>query len=373
MKCEHCFYWRSLNRQDDLTYAEMVRLSEQLGPMENLNLSGGEPFLRAELGAICRRFIRSNGVKEIYIPSNGYYTEKTILPLKEVLREPGLRLLCVELSLDGMPEFHDRFRGTRNAFRRAMETYDALAELQKQDPRVLIHAVSTATGTNMDEIRRLTTYLFDRCPRMGHHNLALIRGDWRNPSLQGPALTEYEELARYVRRQWAPREKGRYGGVVEPMLQWAKVKIAREQRQVVPCRAGVLSAVIYANGDVALCESLPPLGNLRDQTFGEIWRSSAARGLRWSIATRQCHCTNEIFLWPSLVFQPRQLIRALVHARPWRRPRPLRDEERADYRTSCAGHEPADPGRSAEDRSSAHRPPTLCQECPSGGGSSSDS
>ncbi|MHC4357005.1 MAG: hypothetical protein ACYS0H_30265, partial [Planctomycetota bacterium] len=45
MKCEHCFYWRELNKQDDLTFEELVSLSEQLGPIENLNISGGEPFL----------------------------------------------------------------------------------------------------------------------------------------------------------------------------------------------------------------------------------------------------------------------------------------------------------------------------------------
>ena len=48
MKCEHCFYWQNLNRRDDLTFDEIVRLSEDLGPVENLNLSGGEPFLRRE-------------------------------------------------------------------------------------------------------------------------------------------------------------------------------------------------------------------------------------------------------------------------------------------------------------------------------------
>ena len=31
-----------------------------------------------------------------------------------------------EISLDGMPEFHDKFRVARNSFKKAMETYDAL-------------------------------------------------------------------------------------------------------------------------------------------------------------------------------------------------------------------------------------------------------
>jgi MoaA/NifB/PqqE/SkfB family radical SAM enzyme len=336
MKCGHCFYWQNLNRRDDLSFDEMVSLSHQLGPIENLNLSGGEPFLRKEFGAICRQFIRQNGVKEIYVPTNGWYTEKTIAQIRETLKETSLRLFVVELSLDGMGEYHDRFRVAPGAFKRAMETYDALAKLQQEDERLQIHSISTATAENMDEIRRLTTYLYDRCPKMSHHNLALIRGDRKNPTLQGPKLAEYESLYEYVRRLWAQREKGRYGSIVEPMLQWAKVRTAEQRRQVVPCRAGVLTAVIYSNGDVSVCEAHRPLGNLRQRSFNEIWYSDEARRLRASISAKECHCTNEIFLWSSITFQPAQLARAMVGAKVWNRPAPLMYEERADYRQSTA-------------------------------------
>lgn len=331
MKCEHCFYWQELNSPDDLTFDELVSLSRELGPIENLNLSGGEPFLRKEFGAICREFIRNNGVKEIYVPSNGYYTDKTIKQIRETLQEKSLKIFAIELSLDGMPEFHDTFRVTKNSFKKAMETYDALAELQKEDSRLQIHSISTATATNMEDIKRLTTFLYDRCPQMSHHNLALIRGDRKNPTLQGPKLAEYEGLYEYVRRLWAPRERTRYGSVVEPMLQWAKVKTAREQRQVVPCKAGILSAVVHANGNIALCEQHEPIGNLRKNSFMEIWYSEEARKLRASIKAKECYCTNEIFMWPSITFQPLQLTRALTQAKVWQVPAEMTPEERVSW------------------------------------------
>ena len=85
MKCEHCFYWKQLNQRDDLTFQEIVALSQDLGPIENLNLSGGEPFLRREFDAICRQFIKQNGVKEIYVPTNAWFTDKTIRMIRGVL------------------------------------------------------------------------------------------------------------------------------------------------------------------------------------------------------------------------------------------------------------------------------------------------
>ena len=39
-----------------------------------------------------------------------------------------------------------------------------------------------------------------------------------------------------------------------------------------------------------------------------------------SIARRECHCTNEVFMWPSIAFPPTELSRALIHARVWSKP-----------------------------------------------------
>jgi len=323
MQCEHCFYWTSLNKRDDLTKDELFALSRSLGRIENLNLSGGEPFLRIEFSDICRQFIRQNGVRQIYVPTNGWYTDKTVKAIAETLEERDLDLFAVELSLDGTRTFHDTFRVAKGAFDKAMATYDALAELQQKDPRLRIHAISTATDVNVQEIRELTAYLYARCPQMDHHNLALIRGDRKNPALALPDMREYADLYAYMRRLWHPREAGRYGGVVDPMLQWAKLETVARRTQVIPCRAGILTAVVAANGDVSVCELHEPLGNLRTQSFWEIWTSDAAARLRQSISARECHCTTEVFLWPSIVFQPVPLARSLVKARVWKPVQPL--------------------------------------------------
>lgn len=328
LKCEHCVYWKNLNRRDDLTLDEIITLSQNLGRLEILALSGGEPFLRKEFAKICHNFIQNNQVEQIYVPTNGYYTERTVETISEVLKNSNLKLFAVELSLDGMPEFHNHFRGSNDSFQKSMKTYDSLVELQKNDQRLRIHAVSTATDQNIEEIRKLTTFLYSRCPEMDHHNLAIIRGDRKNPSLQGPDLFAYERLHEYTRSLWAPREKGRYGSIVEPMLQWTKVSTLKERRQIVPCRAGLLSAVVYANGDVGVCEFHPPVGNLREKRFTEIWKLTNTRKLRVSIRNKECFCSNEVFLWPSIVFQPLHMIKVMWKAKVWKRPVLLKTENR---------------------------------------------
>lgn len=312
LTCDHCFYWRNLNRRDDLTFAEFRRLADELGPFENLNLSGGEPFLRPDFAEICTLFVERNGVKQIYVPTNGYYTDKMATQIEKVLRSRSLKLFACELSLDGMPEYHDRLRGNPRSFARAMDTYDMLETMQERDARLRIHAISTATADNVEELAQLSEYLHDRCPAMDHHNLAILRGDRKDPNLRTPTLASYRTLCEHVARVWKRREQGRFGSIVEPLLQWAKCKTIETDSQYVPCTAGKLTGVVYANGDVSLCELHTPLGNLRERSFFDIWDSERARALRADVAARRCHCTTEVFLWPSIVFQPWQLARALL-------------------------------------------------------------
>jgi hypothetical protein len=87
---------------------------------------------------------------------------------------------------------------------------------------------------------------------------------------------------------------------------------------------------------VGVCEQRPPIGNLRQQSFMEIWHSQSTGQVRKSISDKECYCTNEIFMWPSIVFQPKQLAKSMVGAKVWQRARPLPDNERADYAEAAA-------------------------------------
>jgi MoaA/NifB/PqqE/SkfB family radical SAM enzyme len=67
----------------------------------------------------------------------------------------------------------------------------------------------------------------------------------------------------------------------------------REQRQIIPCMAGVASAQIAPNGDVwTCCVRAQSMGNLRDHDydFGSVWRTGKADQLRRSIKAGECYC-----------------------------------------------------------------------------------
>ena len=153
LACDHCFYWKELNKRNDLSLEEIDALSKSLPKLEILNLSGGEPFLRPDFAEVCERFVKQNGVTKIYCPSNGYFADRTEKQLTELFKLSEIEFFTIELSLDGMPEFHNEFRKNPRSFQKAMETYDMLAEFQKREPRLKIHSISTCTGESYTRIK----------------------------------------------------------------------------------------------------------------------------------------------------------------------------------------------------------------------------
>ena len=65
------FYWDELNQKGDLSWQEIVKLSENSPPFTDLWFSGGEPTLRKELAGIIDLFVQNNGVHYINLPTNG--------------------------------------------------------------------------------------------------------------------------------------------------------------------------------------------------------------------------------------------------------------------------------------------------------------
>ena len=88
------------------------------------------------------------------------------------------------------------------------------------------------------------------------------------------------------------------------------------EKQAIPCMAGQVTAVIYQDGQTALCEMLPAVGNLRDvnMDFMAIWNSAAADKQRKMIRAGGCHCTHTCFQFPSVLFNPAQYGHVLAKA-----------------------------------------------------------
>ncbi|MCD6562196.1 MAG: 12,18-didecarboxysiroheme deacetylase [Deltaproteobacteria bacterium] len=146
LKCIHC-YARAADQKykEELTHDQALKLIDELADfgVPVILFSGGEPFMRTDLVDLARHTVQ-NGMRAV-ISTNG-----TLINRDKAceLREIGLSYVGV--SLDGMEEVHDHFRGKKGAFREAM---DGIKNCKEADLKVGLRF--TMNRLNVDEIPKI--------------------------------------------------------------------------------------------------------------------------------------------------------------------------------------------------------------------------
>jgi MoaA/NifB/PqqE/SkfB family radical SAM enzyme len=302
LKCEHCFYWKNLNQRTDLSFDEIVDLSEGLGPFSALLISGGEPFLRKELVDILHLFASNNQVKLFSIPTGATLPDLVIHKtrmLLSTLQQNGVRRVNINLSIDGLREFHDRQRGVVGSFDRAFQTYQGLAALKSEFPILHLNVTPTLSAANADQVIGLAHFIKDNMPLIDDVHIGLLRGSPRSQQLHAPHPDTARKIYADVKELFPSKTLSPYDQRIVDAVFEAKIRTLEEEKQVVSCQAGHLIGVIDADGAVRLCELREAIGNIREQSFLGIWNSPQAQQVRASIQRGECHCTHECFIDPS--------------------------------------------------------------------------
>jgi 12,18-didecarboxysiroheme deacetylase len=112
LKCVHCYSSsQNVHYSDELTTEEGKRLLADLASFGSpvILFSGGEPTMREDLPELAQ-FAVDRGMRAV-ISTNGTMLTKNMI---DIFKRIGLSYVGV--SLDGMKEIHDRFRGVPGAF-----------------------------------------------------------------------------------------------------------------------------------------------------------------------------------------------------------------------------------------------------------------
>lgn len=122
-RCVMCDIWK-IQDYPELTLEQFEKLPSSL---KDVNLSGGEPFLRTDLPRIVEIVVKKCPQARIVISSNGFATELIIRQMKEILKiKPDIG---VAISIDGLENMHDEMRGIPGGFKKAMTTVKELKKL----------------------------------------------------------------------------------------------------------------------------------------------------------------------------------------------------------------------------------------------------
>lgn len=268
-RCNMCNIWQ-LAHDYELEPGEFGRLPESL---RDVNITGGEPFLRDDLVEIVRIINERCRRPRMVVSTNGLQVKRIVAAAAELIKLG--RSVGLAVSLDGIGEKHDEIRGVKGAFEKVLDTLKRLKALKYRNVRV-------AFTVQRDNVRHLGA-VYDLSRQFGYQfTTSVAQNSEFYFSTDENQQVDPEELRselRYVMRKelLSPSVKRWlrsyfYSGVM---------RFNAEGERILACRAGRDSFFMDPKGYVYPCLTLNrPVGNIREQSFESIWSSEESRKVR---------------------------------------------------------------------------------------------
>lgn len=144
-RCRMCNIWKS----EPLPLLALSEYKKLPDSFRDINISGGEPFLRADLVELIKILTAKNSKTRIIISSNGFATELILKKMREIMKiKPEIG---IGISVDGIGEIHDQIRGIPGGFKMVLATIKGLKELGVKNMRLAY----TAGDYNIDQLNKV--------------------------------------------------------------------------------------------------------------------------------------------------------------------------------------------------------------------------
>lgn len=276
-RCIHCDIWK--NKGLDFLPVDIYK--KLPASLEMVDLTGGEPFLRNDLPEIVSTVRTSCPKARILITTNGFLPEKIkkYAPLI-VEADPAI---AFRLSLDGWGVTHEKVRGIPQAFEKVMQSIRILKHAGVKD----IGLTFTLMKINQHELKKV--YEYCRKEKLSF-SLNVVHD---SPIYFGTNKTSLQPTPESVKKDFdylfANQMKS-----LEPK-NWGKAWFNRysyeymlHHRRPLPCGAGENFFYMDPFANIFMCQIKNwPIGNLRKQSFEEIWYSKPKQ--QFLGAAHVCH------------------------------------------------------------------------------------
>jgi len=265
LRCPHCYMEAGRRAENELTTEECLGLIDEMKTLgtEMLILTGGEPLLRKDIYDIAQ-YASRQGIWVVMGTNGVLVTDKVV----EKMIECGVQ--GVAISIDSLePAKHNHFRGGPNAWEHSVRALDIC---RANGLEVLVQ--TTVMEMNYAEIPQMLA--FAREKGAWSFNLYFLVQTGRGQQMNDLSSERTETMLSNL-VDWQDQYR--------PML--VRSKCAPQFKQIAyerglgglesgGCMAGTQYCRITPQGDVTPCPYMTLVaGNVRDQSFGEIWRTSS--------------------------------------------------------------------------------------------------
>ena len=285
LRCEMCKHWRE-TRETPISMDRFREIITELGELgcQKIHFSGGEPMLRPRLPDLVEHATQLG--MRVTLTTNGTLVDK--VKAKRFI-EAGLR--GVNVSIDSpIRKMHEKVRGVEGSFKRtarAVSLFKKYAHKGKLTVRI-----NTVVGrSNYQTLAALP----DLAHQLGADGINLIPVD----DHCGEHLSMRKKDIQIFNSKIAPVIEQRASELGVAIADEDAYPFGREETNVrlgragryafgyynrFPCYAPWTHTLLDFNGLVYVCcmtrEQIKPLGDVRTQSFKEIWEGAAYRQIR---------------------------------------------------------------------------------------------
>ena len=276
-RCSMCHIWQHPTLPaEEVSPATLAQLP---AGFHFLNLTGGEPTLRADLEEIVD--LLHPKARQLEISTNGLQSDKLE---RIVQKHPDVK---IRISLEGLGARNDAIRGEKNGFARKMETMRRLVAAGGRD----LGFATTFQDDNADQLLDL----YRLCGSFGgematsalHNGFQFHKID-NEPANRVRTARAVQPLIVELLNSRRPKNWFR------AYLNLGLMKKILGQPRLIPCTAGRDFAFIDPWGRVYACNVRPDLeiGDLATQSWKDILRGPRAAAAR----TRVARCTHNCWM-----------------------------------------------------------------------------
>jgi MoaA/NifB/PqqE/SkfB family radical SAM enzyme len=282
-RCVMCNIWKIPAGVPNLSIEDWLALfrSPAMADLRELDVTGGEPFLRNDLvdffRGLCKiRHAFLKQLKTVALTTNGFLTKRVLVSVPDILdmlihEKIELVMVC---AMDAVGPLHDRIRNVRNAWSKLDATLQGLIRLRERYPNLIIGVKTTILPINIDELDKIADYADANRLFTIISPCIITGGRYLNTDLVNKlAFTneDYLKMVRFFRKKpsgWSYHDRR----LIDYFYTGAMKKA---------CTCGFNYFFIRSNGDMYLCPLVNrSVGNISQQSPEAIFFSSEANRIR---------------------------------------------------------------------------------------------
>lgn len=291
LRCIMCDHWK-LKNQEELSLNKIKSIIDQIKKwgIKEIELSGGEPFMRKDIWKIIS-YISSKNIG-MNITTNG-----TLLNRRDIRKLFDYKINRLQISLDGLSKAHDKIRGVKGAYKKTIETVKVIDSMRKQKHSSMkINVTTVIMQQNLHDFvklaHRIRKEAFDSITfqPVNDSNLAIGKKKRFNPL----RIKDLQLLDQKIDELIKLRKEESYVGNPVAYLKAIKDYFRGKKLKKVKCYAGFIGAIITPQGRLWTC--MGDYDNLKTENIKTAWQSKEANEKRELIKKCDNPCLYPCYL-----------------------------------------------------------------------------